>query len=75
MEVAERGMHRSLSGDVSREMANLESAVQREVQNFLCQIGKGGGYEILRRMREWINEVIMVISIKARLISLNQINT
>ena len=56
MEVAERGIHRSLSGDVSREMANLESAVQREVQKkLLCQIGEGGGYELLRRMREWIN--------------------
>ena len=40
MEVAERGMHRSLSGDVSREMANLESAVQREVQNFYSKLGK-----------------------------------
>ena len=40
MEVAEQGMHRSLSGDVSREMANLESAVQREVQNFYSKLGK-----------------------------------
>ena len=52
MEVAERGMHRSRSRDVSREMANLESAVQREVQKFLFQIGEGGGYEILRRTGE-----------------------
>ena len=40
MEVAERGMHRSLSGDVSREMTNLESAVQREVRNFYSKLGK-----------------------------------
>ena len=40
MEVAEWGMHRSSSGDVSREMANLESAVQREVQNFYSKLGK-----------------------------------
>ena len=40
MEVAERRMRKSLSGDVSREMANLESAVQREVQNFYAKLGK-----------------------------------
>ena len=40
MEVAEWRMHKSLSGDVSREMANLESAVQREVQNFYAKLGK-----------------------------------
>ena len=40
MEVAERGIHRSLSGDVSREMENLESAVQREVQDFYSRLGK-----------------------------------
>ena len=40
MEVAERGMHRSLSGYVSREMTNLESAVHGEVQNFYTKLGK-----------------------------------
>ena len=40
MEVAERGMHRSRSGDVSREITNLESAVQREVQDFYSKLGK-----------------------------------
>ena len=40
VEVAERGMHRSRSGDVSREMTNLESAVQREVHDFYSKLGK-----------------------------------
>ena len=40
MEVAEQRMHRSLSGDVSKKMANLESSVQREVRNFYAKLGK-----------------------------------
>ena len=35
---------------------------------FLCQIGEGGGYEVLRRTREEINEAIMTVRIKVRLI-------
>ena len=40
MEVTEQRMHRSLSGDVSKKMANLESSVQREVRNFYAKLGK-----------------------------------
>ena len=40
MEVAEQRMHRSLSKDVEKKMANLESLVQREVRNFYAKLGK-----------------------------------
>ena len=55
MEIAKQRMHRSLRKDVEKRMVNLESSVQREGSKILCQIGKGGGYEFLRRTRERIN--------------------
>ena len=40
MEFVEQRMHRSLSEDVEKKMANLESSVQREVRNFYAKLGK-----------------------------------
>ena len=40
MEVAEQRMHKLLSEDVEKKMANLESSVQREVRNFYAKLGK-----------------------------------
>ena len=40
MEIAKQRMHRALSRDVEKKMANLESSVQREVRNCYAKLGK-----------------------------------